>query len=78
MNVVTYIISLFTEVLVVYLQGKPSSGLNIKDTNLLLLHFADDTVILGETLEDYHSVHFCRLGTLWLLSNFLPVLFLET
>ena len=35
--------SLFIEDLEVYLQGKPSSGLNIKDINLLLLLFADDT-----------------------------------
>ena len=44
--------SLFIEDLEIYLQGKPSSGLNIKDINLLLLLFADDMVILGESSED--------------------------
>ena len=34
------------------LQGKPSSGLNIKGINLLLFLLADDMVILGETPED--------------------------
>ena len=44
--------SLFIEDLEIYLQGKPSSGLNIKDINLLLLLFADDMVILGESSGD--------------------------
>ena len=44
--------SLFIEDSEIYLQGQPSSGLNIKDIILLLLLFADDMVILGESPED--------------------------
>ena len=44
--------SLFIEDLELYLQGRPCSGFNIKDINLLLLLFADDMVVLGETPED--------------------------
>ena len=47
--------SLFIEDLEVYLHGRPSSGLNIKDINLLLLYFADDMVVLGETPEDLQN-----------------------
>ena len=47
--------SLFIEDLELYLQGRPGSGLNIKDINLLLLLFADDMVVLGETTEDLQN-----------------------
>ena len=47
--------SLFIEDLELYLQGRPGSGLNIKDINLLLLLFADDMVVLGETPEDLQN-----------------------
>ena len=47
--------SLFIEDLVMYLQTKPDSGININDVNLILLFFADDMVILAETPEDLQS-----------------------
>ena len=34
------------------MQDRPNSGLIFKDINLLLLLFADDMVVLGETPED--------------------------
>ena len=47
--------SLFIEDLELYSQGRRGSGLNIKDINLLLLLFADDMVVLGETPEDLQN-----------------------
>ena len=35
-----------------HMQDRQNTGLNIKDINLLLLLFADDMVVLGETPED--------------------------
>ena len=47
--------SLSIEGLELYLQGRPGSGLNIKDINLPLLLFADDMVVLGEMPEDLQN-----------------------
>ena len=55
--------SLFIEDLEIYLQGKPSSGVNIKDINLLLLLFGDDMIILGETSEDLNEL--CKYCDKW-------------
>ena len=34
------------------MRDRPNSGLNFKDINFLLLLFADDMLVLGETPED--------------------------
>ena len=44
--------SLFVEDLELYLQTDPASGLNIQDLCVILLLFADDMVILAESLND--------------------------
>ena len=47
--------SLFVEDLEIYLQSKPDSGINVNDINLILLFFADDMVVLGETPYDLQN-----------------------
>lgn len=44
--------SLFVEDLEIYLQSRPDSGLCINDINIMLLMFADDMVIIGDSPEE--------------------------
>ena len=47
--------SLFLEDLELYLQSRPDSGLCLNDINIMLLLFADDMVLLGDTPEDLQN-----------------------
>ena len=45
-----------------HMQDRPNSSLNIKDINLLLLLFANDMVVLGETPEDAYCFREILVG----------------
>ena len=47
--------SLFIEDIELFLQQDPSSGLNIQDITVILLLFADDMVLFGESPEDLQN-----------------------
>ena len=47
--------SLFVEDLEIYLQTRPDSGLCINDINIMLLMFADDMVIIGDSPEELQA-----------------------
>ena len=48
--------SLFVEDLELYLQSRPDSGLCLNDINIMLLLFADDMVLLGDTQEELQNI----------------------